>query len=477
MCTHVHTQSLHVHVVICKNFCLLITDPQGNPHHLCLVSYRLPHGFNPVVVPHGNSKSNQPFFPTLPSTKALIEAQSQRSGPKETLNVVSTKLGGVVNARSASQLPRNERQVSYIQSRSKPHASSSGSDEMFEMIQQAKLGDSTGMFVRETRASPEPAFVLARDRQLDDLVRFCTNPSVFSILTVDPTFNLGAFDVTPTTYRHLLLESVRSGSPPVLIGPTMVHYRKTFHTYLFFAATLIGLRPSLEGLHAFGTDGEKPLADGFAHEFRYAIHLTCFNHFRRNIKQQLQERGFPSHAIVEIIDDVMGCQKGSVFCEGLVDCRNHEEFQQKLLMLKERWGQFEDQDGQDFYEWFCEHKASVIEETMLKQIREDAGLGCPPDPFTTNASETANFVLKNKVDYKHNQLLEFVEKLKQVVDDQEKEIEKAVLQRGKYQFKSEHKYLEVPEEKWYKMNPQQRKKHLDRVICHWAEGDIEKCIC
>ena len=74
------------------------------------------------------------------------------------------------------------------------------SDEMFEMIQQAKLGDSTGMFVRERRASPKPAFVLAHDRQLDDLVRFCTNPSVFSILTVDPTFNLGAFDVTPTTY-------------------------------------------------------------------------------------------------------------------------------------------------------------------------------------------------------------------------------------------------------------------------------------
>ena len=80
-----------------------------------------------------------------------------------------------------------------------------------------------------------------------------------------------------------------------------------------------------------------------------------------------------------------------------------------------------------FLEWFSEHKSSVIEETMLKQIREDAGLGCPPDPFTTNASETANFVLKNKVDYKHNQLLEFVDKLKQVVDDQEKEIEKAVL--------------------------------------------------
>ena len=163
-----------------------------------------------------------------------------------------------MNACSASQLS---------QSRMKPHASSSGCDEMLQMIQQAKLGDSAGMLVRETRSSPDPAFVLSRDRQLDDLVRFCTHPTDFSVLTVDPTFNLGAFDVTPTTYRHLLLENVRSGSPPVLIGPTLVHYRNTFHTYLFFAASLIGLQPALEKVRAFGTDGEKALADGFAHEF------------------------------------------------------------------------------------------------------------------------------------------------------------------------------------------------------------------
>ena len=184
---------------------------------------------------------------------------------------------------------------------------------------------------------------------------------------------------------------------------------------------------SLGGVRAFGTDGEKALADGFTHEFRYALHLTCFIHFRRNIKQQLQERDFPSHAISEIIDDVMGCQKGSVFCEGLVDCSSHDEFQQKLVLLKERWEKF---DGEGFYEWFCEHKAAIVEETMLKPIREDAGLGCPPESFTTNASETANFIIKNKVDYKHNQLPEFVEKLKQVIDDQEREIEKAVIQRG-----------------------------------------------
>ena len=210
-------------------------------------------------MPHGNSKSKKPFFPTLPSTKELIA--QQRSGPKETVSIVTAKVGGIVNARSASDIPRNERQASYIHSKMKPRASCHG-DEMFQMIQEAKVGDSAGLFVRETRSSPEPAFILAREYQLDDFVRFCTVSADFSILTVDPTFNVGAFDVTPITYRNILLETVRYGSSPVFIGPTMIHYRKTFSTYLFFAASLIGSRPELQGLRAFGTDGEKAF-DGF----------------------------------------------------------------------------------------------------------------------------------------------------------------------------------------------------------------------
>ena len=38
------------------------------------------------------------------------------------------------------------------------------------------------------------------DRQLDDLVRFCTDKDEFGIMTIDPTFSLGDFDVTVITY-------------------------------------------------------------------------------------------------------------------------------------------------------------------------------------------------------------------------------------------------------------------------------------
>ena len=41
---------------------------------------------------------------------------------------------------------------------------------------------------------------------------------------------------------------------------------------------MISLNKNLKGLCAFGADGEVPLADASAHEFKEAIRLTCFNH-------------------------------------------------------------------------------------------------------------------------------------------------------------------------------------------------------
>lgn len=82
---------------------------------------------------------------------------------------------------------------------------------------------------------------------------------------------------------------------------------------------------------------------------------------------------------------------------------------------------------------------------MLQPIWEQAGLGCPPQKLTTNASETVNSVLKRHVNYKSNQLMEFVNKIKEVVDEKEREEERAVISRGKYRFKQQYAHLVVPE--------------------------------
>ena len=103
---------------------------------------------------------------------------------------------------------------------------------------QCTLGDSQGLFVCELKAAPEPGVIVARDYQLQDLVRFCTHEHNFSVLTANPTFCLGDFDVIPITYRHLLLKSCK---PTCLCWSTPDSLVQTFSSYLFFSSSLVGL--------------------------------------------------------------------------------------------------------------------------------------------------------------------------------------------------------------------------------------------
>jgi hypothetical protein len=78
-----------------------------------------------------------------------------------------------------------------------------------------------GAFVRDVKAAPSPQGILFFDWQLNDMVRFLTNNQRFGILTADTTFNLGEFYVTPTSYRHLMLEDIKSRKHPVILGPVL----------------------------------------------------------------------------------------------------------------------------------------------------------------------------------------------------------------------------------------------------------------
>ena len=102
-----------------------------------------------------------------------------------------------------------------------------------------------------------------QNNQLNDIEHFCCNSHQFSILGVDPTFNLGNFSVTVSIFRHLHLLDRSTQKHPVILGPMLIHQRKTTQTYHFFASSIVGLRPQLSNLQAFGTDGEKSLEAAF----------------------------------------------------------------------------------------------------------------------------------------------------------------------------------------------------------------------
>ena len=209
-------------------------------------------------------KEKKPYYPTWPSTLDKIKSECLKQGPKATVKCLSFAAGGVIGISAPGQLPRDEKQVTNLRKQEKLKGLGLGpmsdADDLFVIMQQAQAEDPSLKFVRGIRAVAYPAIVVAC--QLNDMNRFCTSSSEFGILTVDPTFSLGEFDVTPVTYRHLLLQTNRRKNTPVFLGPVLINYRKTFATYSFLASSLVGLSRELEGIRAFGTDGEA-LSDAF----------------------------------------------------------------------------------------------------------------------------------------------------------------------------------------------------------------------
>ena len=140
------------------------------------------------------------------------------------------------------------------------------------------------------------------------------------------------------------------------------------------------------------------------------------------------------------------------------------EFHEKLEACKPTWDLLAKESScqSGFCEWFVKYKSRVVEVSMLSSGRREAGLGDPPEAFATNACESINAVVKAKVQYKKSDLPHFLMQMRELIDEQGKEVERQS-SSGKYEFEDDYRHLEVPEAKWFKMTAQQRKRHLQKV--------------
>jgi hypothetical protein len=178
----------------------------------------------------------------------------------------------------------------------------------------------------------------------------------------------------------------------------LVHQNKTFESYHFLASSIVGLCPKLSSIKAFGTDGEKPLGDAFAIQFRDAKHLLCFLHVKERIKMKLRDLRVSDEFIKLYLTDIFGQQEGThLFC-GLVDCDSDDEFDEQLLKLEDTWNDREltavIKSVPEFHAWFTRYQASNMKSKMLKPLRKAVGLGDPPVHFTNNANESENARVK-----------------------------------------------------------------------------------
>ncbi len=202
-----------------------------------------------VPEPHGNSKNQEPYQPSMKSTRELIKtAVAKGSRPAKVHEEVLGSLGGITKIDYEGQVPR----MNYVYKANSQQNTSSFQDLLEEAF---KTQVTNAHFLRSIILFPEPLVICYGDRQINDMKRFLLNTETPGILTIDTTFNVGSFFATFTTYRHQMLRTKRTGIEPVMIGPVMFHqHPPSKAVYQRFAAEI---KLQLEGDVKFiGSDGD-----------------------------------------------------------------------------------------------------------------------------------------------------------------------------------------------------------------------------
>ena len=105
----------------------------------------------------------------------------------------------------------------------------------------------------------ELSVFVASNQWLKDIERFCTKVSSFSIFGIDPTYNIGNYYVTVTTYRHLLFNTAE-GVNAAFLGPCLIDSGKEYNSYYRLEESMVKANQNCRTILVFGTDAEKMCA-------------------------------------------------------------------------------------------------------------------------------------------------------------------------------------------------------------------------
>ena len=342
-----------------------LEDANGNiVNNAALLQYNFKgkeHSFE--VKPHDNRKSSSgPFLPTNKTTKEEIREEAKKSKPHKAFLKFS-ECKDLLSAESSAETPRDRKQVYNFKHNERLKGSSvqANKDEIYAVMVQAAAEEDEGEepFVHSIASWPKPMCILGFQYQFHDIARFCSDPPLHCPLTIDTTFNLGSFYVTPTSYRNLLLQSNKTGKNPLFLGPMLVHMTRSYAAYSHLLAKLKEVEPNIDDVQATITDGEPGLMKALDTFLRNSIKLRCLGHFRQNVKDELKIRGIRGSEEKYFMDKVFGGVYGEVRVEGLLDAKDEEEFDHLLFASKREMEEKECEVRPDaessFYSWIVKH--------------------------------------------------------------------------------------------------------------------------
>jgi hypothetical protein len=155
-----------------------------------------------------------------------------------------------------------------------------------------------------------------------------------------------------------------------MLGPVLLHQRKTSTAFSYFADTIANLQPDTKNVLAVGTDRDDAL-NGFCSKFPISSRLLCIKHFKDDIVSKLASLGIKSPFKEQILADIFGNSSAKEL--GLVDKESGHDVDDALFLLREKWNDGEKASrGTDdvvFFDWFVKYQVNDLKDGLLYPLR------------------------------------------------------------------------------------------------------------
>ena len=422
-----------------------------------------------TVKSHGNSKKVQkPFYPTSASTMDEMKSRSSVQSSRRVFGDMLEETGGVTVVGNPSMVPRSTRQLYDInQSKLKKQ------DPVEDLLLYVKHHKDE-IAIRHVDL-PCDTWVVATPAMCQDVVRFSTSELLSMPLSIDPTFEIGEFEVTPIVYHNLLLKNIKTGAFPIQLGPTMIHHRKDYDTYKSMSSACVARCKGLEKARAIVTDGEEMLINAWKSECRDAVMLRDFRHFRTNCSDKLHSIGIRANAdkkyFLNKLFGLEGKEAGVFESEHKKELKKNLRDLQKDFDNKEREILGKDQNYQPQFSSYIVDHYDMIKSSMIAKARRKAGLpeesGRPVRCFS-NPSESMNHVIKveKHTRFPNKRFISKLEFLRDIFEHiharQQEEVARAIGGMSDLvQLSPLAEHLRIDTDVWFEWNKSQRGTYLE----------------
>ena len=168
----------------------------------------------------------------------------------------------------------------------------------------------------------------------------------------------------------------------------MVHTDEKQETFHYFASTIREVNSDVENILFAGSDRQRSIENVLAPQLLIAHFVVCKKHVEDNIKMKVAALGVQDKAnyLIEIFGDRTS--------RGFIDSESREEFESRLLQLKNVWENRP--TGDEFFTYFVAQIAEDMKCKMILPIRRAADLG--DKFFYNNSTESINSSWKSEVE-------------------------------------------------------------------------------